>query len=171
MTGLEQNKFKNSAKLIAESMRKAERYDTASKLEDIIPLFEPHQFWDEQPVPKSTDFIAMGDDQFNVPIEVKTVADVSQEPYALPAQYSWDNLDLNDDDVAQEVYDLLVQNYVEDSDAMFRFDYSKPFLRWALLPPNGNPNWIVGVRAGKRQKLFGLITGIPVSMNLNGREV
>lgn len=78
MTGLEQNKFKNSAKLIAESMRNSNRHATASKLEDIIPLFEPHQFWDEQPVPKSTDFIAMGDDQFNVPIEVKTVADVSQ---------------------------------------------------------------------------------------------
>ena len=47
---------------------------------------------------------------------------------------------------------------------MFRFDYSIPFLRWALMPPSGNPHWIVGVRAGKRQKLFGLITGIPVKM-------
>ena len=78
---------------------------------------------------------------------------------------------MNDDEVAAEVYDLLVKNYVEDDDAMFRFDYSIPFLRWALMPPNGNPRWIVGVRAGKRQKLFGLITGIPVQMMLNGREV
>lgn len=66
--------------------------------------------------------------------------------------------------MAEEVYDLLVKNYVEDDDAMFRFDYSIPFLRWALMPPSGNPHWIVGVRAGKRQKLFGLITGIPVKM-------
>ena len=73
--------------------------------------------------------------------------------------------------MAEEVYDLLVKNYVEDDDAMFRFDYSIPFLRWALMPPSGNPHWIVGVRAGKRQKLFGLITGIPVSMKLNGRDV
>lgn len=54
---------------------------------------------------------------------------------------------------------------------MFRFDYSVPFLRWALLPPSGYPEWIVGVRAGKRKKLFGLITGIPVQMVLDGQEV
>ena len=72
---------------------------------------------------------------------------------------------------AQEVYDLLVQNYVEDDDAMFRFDYSIPFLRWALCPPNGKPSWLVGVRGGKNNKLFGMITGIPVEMNLNGQTV
>jgi hypothetical protein len=36
---------------------------------------------------------------------------------------------------AEELYNLLTTNYVEDDDAMFRFDYSVPFLRWALLPP------------------------------------
>lgn len=35
----------------------------------------------------------------------------------------------------QEVYTLLSENYVEDDDNMFRFDYSKEFLRWALTPP------------------------------------
>ena len=69
------------------------------------------------------------------------------------------------------MYDLLVQNYVEDDDAMFRFDYSKEFLRWALLPPGYNPDWLIGVRAGPKRKLFGCITGIPVTMYLNGREV
>ena len=51
---------------------------------------------------------------------------------------------------------------------MFRFDYSIPFLRWALLPPGYKPEWLIGVRAGKKRKLFGMITGIPVSMNLKG---
>lgn len=69
------------------------------------------------------------------------------------------------------MYDLLVQNYVEDDDAMFRFDYSKEFLRWALLPPGYNPDWLIGVRAGPKRKLFGCITGIPVTMYLNGRKV
>lgn len=36
---------------------------------------------------------------------------------------------------SQEVYTLLSENYVEDDDNMFRFDYSKEFLRWALTPP------------------------------------
>ena len=30
----------------------------------------------------------------------------------------------------QEVYTLLSENYVEDDDNMFRFDYSREFLKW-----------------------------------------
>lgn len=137
----------------------------------MIPLFEPHQFWDSQPVPKSTDTISLGSEHFDKPIEVKNVEDVPDEPYTLPGQYEWDNLDLNDDTVLEEVYQMLVRNYVEDTDAMFRFDYSKEFLRWALLPPNGNSRWLVGVRAGTKRRLFGMITGIPVQMMLKGHAV
>ena len=77
-------------------------------------------------------------------------------------------MDLNDDAVANEIYDLLVRNYVADEDEMFRFDYSIDFLRWALLPPGYKPEWLVGVRAGKKRALYGMITGIPVNMVLNG---
>jgi glycylpeptide N-tetradecanoyltransferase len=76
-----------------------------------------------------------------------------------------------DDEVAKEIYDLLVQNYVEDDDAMFRFDYSIPFLRWALSPPGQKPEWIIGVRAGKKNKLFGVITGIQVNMTIKGQDM
>lgn len=89
----------------------------------------------------------------------------------LPPGYYWDNLDLRDDTVVEELYTLLTQNYVEDDDAMFRFDYSVPFLRWALLPPNQPAEWLVGVRGGKKNKLFGFISGIPVHMNCNGIKV
>ena len=69
------------------------------------------------------------------PIETKTLEEVSKTPYALPSGYSWCDLNLQDDKQAEELYHLLTQNYVEDDDAMFRFDYSVPFLRWALQPP------------------------------------
>ena len=137
----------------------------------MIPLFEPHDFWDHQPVPQPTDTITLNDEDFNKPIEVKTVADVRTEPYPLPAPYFWDNLDLHDDAVMQELYTILVQNYVEDDDAMFRFDYSMDFLRWALLMPGYKPEWLIGVRGGAQRRLYGCITGIPIRMNLNGREV
>lgn len=42
---------------------------------------------------------------------------------------------MDDDKEAKQVYKLLYKNYVEDDDAMFRFDYSIDFLRWALTPP------------------------------------
>ena len=168
MSAIEKGTFAKTAQLIISQMRANQEYDRISALEDVIPLFEPHMFWDNQPVPKPTDELTLQTDEFDKPIENKTVDEISPEPYALPAQYEWDNLDLANDEVAQEVYELLVKNYVEDDDAMFRFDYSIPFLRWALLPPNGHADWLVGIRAGKRRKLFGMITAIPVNMMLKG---
>ena len=63
------------------------------------------------------------------PIDVeKSVSDVKDTPYNLPPGFYWDNIDITKNEQAQEVYDLLTQNYVEDDDNMFRFDYSISFL-------------------------------------------
>ena len=56
-------------------------------------------------------------------IENKTVEEVKKEPYNLPPGFVWSNVDINDDAQAQELYDLLKKNYVEDEDEMFRFEY------------------------------------------------
>jgi glycylpeptide N-tetradecanoyltransferase len=65
-----------------------------------------HDFWDSQPVPKAYDKV--DENMFDKPIDVpKTVADVKQEPYTLPAGYYWSDVDINDDAQAKEVYDLL----------------------------------------------------------------
>lgn len=49
---------------------------------------------------------------------------------------------------------------------MFRFDYSVPFLRWALKPPGYFKTWHVGVRVTKNKKLVGFITGIPQKISV-----
>lgn len=54
---------------------------------------------------------------------------------------------------------------------MFRFDYSIKFLQWALTPPGYKKDWLFGVRGGKKNKLFGFISGIPVHVNVNGKKV
>jgi glycylpeptide N-tetradecanoyltransferase len=66
---------------------------------------------------------------------------------------------------------LLTRNYVEDDDAMFRFDYSIPFLKWALQVPGQFPGWILGVVAGPKKKLYGFISAIPVHMSVNGKNL
>lgn len=109
--------------------------------------------------------------QLNQEIEAKTLKDVRDTEFPLPAGYNWANLDLRNDTEAEELYTLLTQNYVEDDDAMFRFDYSVPFLRWSLLPPGQKPEWLLAVRGGKKQRLFGFISGIPVHMSINGKKV
>lgn len=56
---------------------------------------------------------------------------------------------------------------MEDDDNMFRFDYSREFLKWTLSPPGQFEDWLVGVRVTKTKKLVGFISGIPVHMRVH----
>jgi glycylpeptide N-tetradecanoyltransferase len=66
------------------------------------------------------------------------------------------------------LYELLTNHYVEDDGGNFRFDYSIEFLTWALTPPGYKTEWLVGVRGGKNKKLYGFISGIPVTIKTYG---
>lgn len=140
-------------------------------LKQLMPLYQKHDFWDTQPVP-----IVMKEDQAKDrkegPIQTKEVKDVQQEPLSLPAGFEWSTIDLNNDQQAEELYELLRDNYVEDSESTFRFDYPVTFLRWALLVPDFKPEWFVGVRASAgKKRLFGFIAGIPVKVKVNDKTV
>jgi glycylpeptide N-tetradecanoyltransferase len=109
---------------------------------------------------------------FDKPIDIeKTVEQIKDTPYNLPQGFVWSNVDISDPAQAHEVYELLTRNYVEDDDNMFRFDYSIPFLQWALTPPGYHKEWLFGVRGGKNNKLFGFISGIPVHLNVRGKKL
>jgi glycylpeptide N-tetradecanoyltransferase len=87
----------------------------------------------------------------------------------LPTGYEWCTVNLADENEATEVYNLLTNHYVEDSDGKFRFDYSIDFLRWALTPPGHVQDWVIGVRG--EGKLSGFISATPVTMVINGNRV
>lgn len=93
------------------------------------------KFWSTQPVPKFDEVI-----ERNEPIEPnKKISEIRAEPYALPDGFTWETMKLDDPLVLTELYTLLNENYVEDDDAMFRFDYQPEFLKWALQPPGWRP--------------------------------
>ncbi len=60
---------------------------------------------------------------------------------------------------------------MEDSHGVFRFDYNKHFLKWALQPPHSFKEWIVGIRYTAKNELMACITGIPVTISLDGSIV
>lgn len=157
-----ENQEKSQQEEILEILRKhrqslAPQTDSSSLLN--------HQFWDTQPVPKLSDSWS---DVKSGPIDPpKKVEDIRKDPYPLPSAFEWVTCDLTDDAQLQEIYDLLNENYVEDGDALFRFDYSAEFLRWALTPPGYNPEWLIGVRATSSKKLVGFISGIPAEMSVH----
>lgn len=124
-----------------------------------------HKFWNTQPV------LQYDEKAEEVgPIEVKTVEQVSAQPYALPSSFVWSDCNLDDQKELDEVYQLLSENYVEDDDNMFRFDYSREFLKWALQPPGYLPQLHVGVRTSAG-KLVGFITGIPAKIRVYEKVV
>lgn len=85
-----------------------------------------YKFWQTQPVARFTDDAKMAEG----PIKQQKVEDISTDPAALVEGFEWVTLDLSSDEEIKEVYELLNGHYVEDDEAMFRFNYSPSFLRW-----------------------------------------
>ncbi|KXS18008.1 N-myristoyl transferase [Gonapodya prolifera JEL478] len=120
-----------------------------------------HKFWSTQPVPKSKSDLSPTTSTEGA-IELDKLPDeIRQEPYQLPKEFMWSEVDVGDAGQLKELYTLLTENYVEDDDAMFRFDYSAEFLAWALKPPGWLPSWHLGVRVSSNKKLVAFISAIP----------
>ncbi|KAM7254476.1 hypothetical protein ACFE04_003856 [Oxalis oulophora] len=138
----------------------------ARKVQQSLSLAKKHKFWETQPVGQFKD---AGDSSLiEGPIEPPTpVSQVKQEPYNLPNLYEWVTCDMDSEEMCNEVYALLTNNYVEDDESMFRFNYSKEFLRWALHPPGYFKNWHIGVRVKSSKKLVAFITGVPARIRVN----
>ncbi|CAA7392662.1 unnamed protein product [Spirodela intermedia] len=140
------------------------------KFQDSLALSKRHRFWETQPVGQFRD---LGDPTVTEgPIEPPIpLSDVKPDPYTLPASYDWSTCDISDDAVATEVYNLLTANYVEDDENMFRFNYSREFLRWALRPPAYFTAWHIGVRVKSSKKLVAFITGVPARIRVRNDVV
>lgn len=68
---LKQEKFSKIAQLVANQLRAKGKPDIADQLIDISPLFDPHNFWHNQPVPKMNEKVA--ESELDKPIEVRTL--------------------------------------------------------------------------------------------------
>ncbi|KAG0303746.1 glycylpeptide N-tetradecanoyltransferase [Dissophora globulifera] len=124
---------------------------------------EEHKFWKTQPVVKHDEVV-----EEEGPIEMNVARDqVRATPYPLPKEFEWTLVDVEDDKEIKELYELLTLNYVEDDDAMFRFDYSAEFLKWALQPPGWKKSWHIGVRVASNKKLVAFISGIPQDLRVH----
>ncbi|VEU38730.1 unnamed protein product [Pseudo-nitzschia multistriata] len=100
----------------------------------------------------------------------KTIDEIRAEPYKMPSGFEWSTLDIMDAEQREELYDLLAKNYVEDDDCMFRFDYSKEFLEWALTPPGYSNDLLLGVRASSSKKLVAFISAVPANVKVQSKS-
>jgi len=124
-------------------------------------------FWATQPMPALNEDIPEGVNEAMEPD--RAPEDIRQEPYNLPPGFMWETMDLLDEAKLDDLYTLLNENYVEDDDNLFRFNYSRPFLRWALMPPGWRRDWHVAVRVAKTARLFGFISAVPATVRVHGK--
>lgn len=126
-----------------------------------------YKFWQTQPVPRFGDHDSVQEG----PLSVKTVDEVPKQPKPLPDGFEWVTLDLENDDEMKELFELLNKHYVEDDEAMFRFNYSPAILRWAMMAPGWHRRYHVGVRASQSRKLVAFISAIPVRLRVRTQTV
>ncbi|KAK7632279.1 glycylpeptide N-tetradecanoyltransferase-like protein [Phyllosticta citricarpa] len=127
-----------------------------------------YKFWQTQPVPSFEERGKLAEDG---PIKMIDVDKVSKEPSPMVEGFEWVTMNLQDATELQEVYELLSNHYVEDGEAMFRFNYSASFLNWALKAPGWRDIWHVGVRATQSRKLVAFISGVPVRLRVRNKTV
>ena len=134
---------------------------------------DKYEFWESQPVP-----------QFNkdAPVEFgeiwkdHKVEDLRKTPFDLPEEgLEWKDVDMTKQNEIDKLYEFLKTNYVEDEDHMFRFDYSKDFLKWHLTSPNYCPDWLVSIvqldPKKNKKKMVGFIAGIPITISIHGKDI
>jgi glycylpeptide N-tetradecanoyltransferase len=86
-----------------------------------------YKFWQTQPVPKFGESSAEVEEG---PIKAYGVEAVPKEAPPLLEGFEWVTMDLTDEKQLEELFQLLYGHYVEDDEAMFRFNYSVSFLKW-----------------------------------------
>ncbi|KAL8846654.1 MAG: hypothetical protein Q9221_008261 [Calogaya cf. arnoldii] len=121
-----------------------------------------YKFWQTQPVPRFDEPQQVKEG----PIKIIDPERVPKEPQPLLEGFEWVTMNLMDDKELEEVWELLNGHYVEDDEAMFRFNYSISFLNWALKAPGWRKEWHVGVRATKSRKLVAFISGVPIALRI-----
>lgn len=132
-----------------------------------------YAFWSTQPVAQfDEEDVGPAAEDKDGPIDrPKTVDEVRRDPLPLPQNFEWTVCNVDDEDELREIYELLSAHYVEDDDAMFRFDYSPEFLRWALQPPGYRSDWHCGVRVSGNRKLVAFISAIPATLQVRSSSL
>lgn len=128
-----------------------------------------YKFWQTQPVPKFDEDKSQQVQEG--PIKHIDPTQVPTEPAAMLDGFGWVTMDLEQEQQLEEVYELLTGHYVEDNEAMFRFNYSVSFLKWALKSPGWRKDWHVGVRASKSRKLVAFISGVPIQLRVRSQQL
>ena len=120
------------------------------------------KFWGTQPVPQFTKPLNI---EFGPILKDTNIENIPKEPYTLPEGFEWKDINLNQTNDVDKLYEFLKSNYINDESHLFGSDYSKDFLKWFLSPPGMYDDWIISVvkedKIKNKKKIIGFISAIP----------
>ena len=126
-----------------------------------------HLFWKDQPVPQTE-----SECRDNCEIaDLKNTMDLETIPSLPHHLIEWSEIDVNNTKCFNELCELIDKYYVEDSDDMFRLNYSKEFIKWYMSGPGFHSELLVGIRFIKTGTLVGFISGKIINTILSGKSV
>jgi glycylpeptide N-tetradecanoyltransferase len=133
-----------------------------------LDVKQQHKFWNTQPVVQRDE----KDIQIGVIDPNNDVEQVRKDPYPLPEDFFWVEVDTQNEEQRLELYEFLCKHYVIHPQNTFRFAYSAEFLNWALHPPGWKPEWHIGVRkkTDTGSILVAFISATPITL-LQDEEV
>eukprot|EP00826_Nyctotherus_ovalis_P003678 TRINITY_DN1075_c0_g1_i1.p1 TRINITY_DN1075_c0_g1~~TRINITY_DN1075_c0_g1_i1.p1 ORF type:complete len:317 (+),score=83.49 TRINITY_DN1075_c0_g1_i1:449-1399(+) len=95
------------------------------------------------------------------------IKDVPTEPYPLPDEFKWVNIDVTTKEI-EEVYALLSEFYIEDYDSSFRMKHSLDYFKWIFTPPGYHKDWAFGFRLKATNELVGFTHISPLKVSMGG---
>eukprot|EP00826_Nyctotherus_ovalis_P032064 TRINITY_DN2589_c0_g1_i10.p1 TRINITY_DN2589_c0_g1~~TRINITY_DN2589_c0_g1_i10.p1 ORF type:complete len:182 (-),score=29.32 TRINITY_DN2589_c0_g1_i10:839-1384(-) len=94
--------------------------------------------------------------------------DILPHPHPLPEDLEWCEMDVKDEKVLNEVYELLRGNYIEDHNGGFRMRFTFECLKWTFTRPNYRKDWQLGIRKKDTKELIGFSNAVPASVSIEG---
>lgn len=124
-----------------------------------------YKFWSTQPVKKLKEITYVDGEIDHVKIE-----ELPTEPGPLLDGFEWCNMDLNNDQDADEIAEFLNKYYIEDKSGNFRLHYTAEMLQWMYK----NKNHIaisVKYNIDNKKTIIGFICGKVVKMQINKKQL
>eukprot|EP00826_Nyctotherus_ovalis_P032065 TRINITY_DN2589_c0_g1_i13.p2 TRINITY_DN2589_c0_g1~~TRINITY_DN2589_c0_g1_i13.p2 ORF type:complete len:182 (-),score=30.07 TRINITY_DN2589_c0_g1_i13:842-1387(-) len=93
---------------------------------------------------------------------------IPPHPHPLPEDLEWCEIDVTDEKILNEVYELLRDNYIEDHNGGFRMKFSRECLKWVFTRPKYYKSWSVGMRRKDTKELVVFAGAVSASISIDG---
>lgn len=130
-----------------------------------------YKFWNTQPVTKFKDIVSI-DGPITNPSQLnkENTQDIqdTQEPFKLPEEFQWVNLNMSTETDRTNVANFLDKYYVEDANHMFKLHYTSEFIDWMY---NDSNHIGLGITVKKNNLLVAFVCGKVVKMQVNKNKL